>query len=249
MDGQLLGEPGLQLVQRVMKRLLAAALGGVCLAGNAWAVPPARPVVVELFTSQACSDCPPADALLRRLQAADPGLLVLDLHVTYFNGPGWTDPFSSKMATDRQYWYASLRHADQVFTPQAVVDGKAVVVGSRRTALLQAIMLARAATAQPLAQLAIAPERDGWRIAVSGEGPLSPAMITYFRFDAIDHTAVRGGENSGADLTEIHVVRAIASLGQWTGEPVARHVGPGPGSHIAVLVQQDDGTILAAASQ
>ena len=93
MDWRLLAEPRLQLVQRITSGMprpsaLVAALATFCLATAAHAAPTPRPVVVELFTSQACSDCPPADALLQQLQASDPRILALDLHVTYFTVMG-----------------------------------------------------------------------------------------------------------------------------------------------------------------
>ena len=206
-----------------------------------------RPVVVELFTSQACSDCPPADALLRRVQEADPAVLALDLHVTYFNGTGWTDPFSFIAVTDRQYWYASVHHTTDIYTPQAVIDGRMVTVGSRRNAILSAIDIAKQEAAKPQALIDITPEKSGWRISVHGEAPKAAASVVVFSFDDVDRTPVRGGENSGVELTEIHVVRSIALLGGWNGGSFDRQVQAGTGAYIAVLVQQADGTILGAA--
>lgn len=223
----------------------AAALLAVAMPAFGSAAP--RPVVVELFTTQACSDCPPAEALLRRLQAGHPNILALALHVTYFNGPGWTDRYSFKAATARQYWYEGLMRGDQVFTPQAVIDGRAGTVGSDRGAILHDIGAARPAAAEPQVQVSITPQDGGWRVALTGQPPARPAMIELFRFDRIDRTAVRGGENDGRHLTEIHVVRAITPLGAWTGHATIQHVLQGAGQDIAVLVQQHDGTILGAA--
>lgn len=213
----------------------------------ATALPAPRPVVVELFTSQACSDCPPADALLRQLQEANSGILALDLHVTYFNGTGWTDPFSFKAVTERQDWYASIRQSTEIYTPQAVIDGKIATVGSRRDAILAAIGIAKQDAAKPRVQVSISPDQHGWRISVQGDAPSAAASVLVFSFDDIDKTSVRGGENSGVELTEIHVVRSIATVANWTGGPMEREVESGPGAHIAVLVQQSDGTILGAA--
>ena len=253
MDRRLLAESRLQLVQPIMSGMprpsaLVAALATFCLATAAHAAPTPRPVVVELFTSQACSDCPPADALLQQLQASDPRILALDLHVTYFNGPGWNDPFSSKATTDRQYWYASLHRSNEVYTPQAVIDGQAVAVGSHRDAIVSSIEAARRAAVQPEVAVAITSDGAGWRISLKGEAPKMPANVTLFRFDEIDRTAVRGGENAGANLTEIHVVRAILPLGEWNGQPLAWQLEAGGVAHIAVLVQQNDGAILGAGS-
>src|SRR5271168_3057202 len=93
-----------------MRILVATALFGL-ISGVAAAAP--RPVVVELFTSQGCSDCPPADALLRHVQATDPDVLALDLHVTYWNNAAWKDPFSLQAATDLQDYYATLRNSTE----------------------------------------------------------------------------------------------------------------------------------------
>ncbi|OYW00600.1 MAG: hypothetical protein B7Z58_14855 [Acidiphilium sp. 37-64-53] len=249
MDQKLLDETRLQLVQPLTKPLrtaiataliVASAAGGVAAAA-------ARPVVVELFTSQACSDCPPAEALVQKLQAAHPRILVLAMHVTYFNGPGWSDPFSFPAATARQNWYARVMHSDQVFTPQAVIDGHASAVGSDRGQILQDIGAARSAAARPTVQVTITAGKDGWQIALSGKPSATPAKIELFRFDTVDRTAVRGGENGGRKLTEIHVVRAMTSLGEWTGQTVKQQIAPGVGQHIAVLVQRNDGTIIGAA--
>ncbi len=206
-------------------------------------------MVVELFTSQACSDCPPADALLRRLQALDPGILALDLHVAYFNGPSWTDQVSSKATTDRQYWYASLCGTGEVYPPQAVIDGKAVAVASDQASIVRDISAAQQAATRPLVDVAITPDGDGWRVTLTGQKPDGPATIALFRFDAIDQTAVHGGENRGVNLTEIYVVREIASLGEWDGQVSERRVSSGLGGHLAIIVQGKNGAILGAASK
>src|ERR1700757_606170 len=115
-----------------MRILVATALFGL-ISGVAAAAP--RPVVVELFTSQGCSDCPPADALLRHVKAMHPGVLPLDLHVTYWDNAAWTDPFSLQAATDLQSHYASLRGTMEVYTPEAVVDGRLQFVGSDKATM------------------------------------------------------------------------------------------------------------------
>src|SRR5579863_6180669 len=107
------------------------------LTALAWAATPAgaapRPVVVELFTSQGCSSCPPADALLAELAKQD-GVIALGFHISYWNGLGWKDPLSSEASTDRQKAYAGRFNGGQVYTPQIVVDGTAEMIGSDRAA-------------------------------------------------------------------------------------------------------------------
>jgi hypothetical protein len=141
------------------------------LAATALAVPPAlaaeRPVVVELFTSQGCSSCPPADALLSTL-ADRPDVLALAFHVDYWNRLGWTDPFSGPWATARQTAYAAQLGSDQVYTPQAVIDGRSDVVGSDREALEAAIATART---EPTVPVALTPSDSGLQVEADATAP------------------------------------------------------------------------------
>ena len=112
-----------------------------------------RPVVVQLFTSLGCSDCPPADALLARISGQDHDVLALDLHVTYWNDASWADPYSLHNVDQLQNGYAALRHDSEVYTPEAVVDGGQPFVGSNAGAMAAAIAQAKAriAAAPPVA--------------------------------------------------------------------------------------------------
>jgi hypothetical protein len=205
----------------------------------------ARPVVVELFTSEACSSCPPAEALLATL-ARDPGVLALAFHVTYWNGPAWTDKYSLTAATDRQSYYAGIEHSDNVFTPQAVVDGTASMVGSNRGQVTAAIAAARAAAA-PAATVKIAAKGSMLTIDL-GDG-FGNGTIWLFGFDPAHTTQIGGGENGGATVAEANVVRSISSLGQWAGAAM-RYTMPRPaGERVAVIVQEADGTILGAGAE
>ncbi|MGA7539661.1 MAG: DUF1223 domain-containing protein, partial [Steroidobacteraceae bacterium] len=110
--------------QRVVRLLALVALGtGTALAAQ-------RPVVVQLFTSLGCSDCPPADALLARISEREHDVLALDLHVTYWNNASWADPYSLAGADQLQNAYAALQHESEVYTPEAVVDGRQHFIGS-----------------------------------------------------------------------------------------------------------------------
>jgi hypothetical protein len=205
----------------------------------------ARPVVVEMFTSLACSSCPPADALLGQIAASDPDILPLSFNVTYWNNLGWPDPLGLDGSTARQSWYAGLQNSQNVYTPEAVVDGGAQLVGSDRDQVLAAIRHAKqAASTVPVSVT------GGPMITVNvGAGTAQkPTAIWLFGFDASRTTAVGGGENGGATITEVNVVRSIATLGKWIGASESFTIPHPAGDHVAVLLQQEDGTILGAAS-
>ena len=226
-----------------MRILVATALFGL-LSGVAAAAP--RPVVVELFTSQGCSDCPPADALLRHVKATDPDVLALDLHVTYWNNAAWKDPFSLQAVTDLQNYYATLRNSTEVYTPEAVVDGTAQFVGSDRSRMADAIMTAKAAIAKnPEIPVTVAAS-DGHVSVDVGPG-MGAGAVWLFGFDPERTTRVRGGENGGATLTEVNVVRSITKIGSWNGQPLQNQISVPAGTKFVALIQRPDGTILGAA--
>jgi hypothetical protein len=225
-------------------RVLRSAAFFCLIAGTAIASP--RPVVVELFTSQGCSDCPPADALLQRVQAQDPDVLALDLHVTYWDSAIWTDPFSLPGATDLQNFYASLRGSTEVYTPEAVVDGKAQFIGSDEATMITAIERAKAGVERDGA-IQVSVTASGRDVSVKVGPGAGSAAIWVFGFDPMRRTKVLGGENGGATLTEINVVRSITKLGEWSGRTFQREIAPA-GMKFAVIVQRPDGAIVGAAT-
>ncbi|MGH7101625.1 MAG: DUF1223 domain-containing protein [Acetobacteraceae bacterium] len=205
----------------------------------------ARPVVVELFTSEACSSCPPADLLLGRLKTEQKDLLALDLHVTYWNGSGWTDPYSLGAATERQEWYTDLKHSNELYTPEAVVDGETDLVGSDRAAILEAIARARHNANEDAVPLRITLDSGTVRVAV-GRGS-GPARLWLFGYDDTHTTHIGGGENTGATLTEVNVVRSITPVGMWRGDARSFALARPKGAHLALVLQRDDGSIIGAA--
>ena len=229
-----------------MRILAGIALVGL-MTGTAIAAP--RPVVVELFTSQGCSDCPPADSLLRQVQAIDPDVLALDLHVTYWDNSAWTDPFSLRGATNLQNYYAALSHSSGVYTPEAVVDGKAQFVGSDREAMTKAIERAKAVVNER-SVVPVSVAASGGHVSVhvdAAKGAAGAADIWLFGFDPEHTTRVGGGENGGASLTEVNIVRSVTELGMWNGRAVEQDVPAPPGLRFAVVVQRSDGAIVGAA--
>jgi hypothetical protein len=203
-------------------------------------------VVVELFTSEACSSCPPAEALLTTIKATDPDVLTLSFHVTYWNSPAWTDKYSLKEATDRQAWYAGLHNSQDVYTPEAVVDGGPGLVGSNRGDVTAAIAAAKQAAAP---EIPITVTGGAMlTLTVGSTTTTGNAQIWLFGFDSKHVTQIGGGENGGATLTETNVVRSVASLGTWVGGMQSFSIPRPAGEHTAVVLQEASGTIDGAAA-
>lgn len=196
-------------------RLLPAALAVLLLLlPQAAAAQTRAPVVVELYTSQGCSSCPPADALLAELAGRD-DLIALSLHVDYWDYIGWPDPFADPAHTARQRAYARRMTRRTVYTPQIVVDGTYDVIGSRRTAVANAIAMA----AETPPAVAVALSHTAVRIA-AGTSPPEGAAIWLAVWDAWQENEVARGENAGRRLGHAHVVRRFQRLGTWNGQAV-----------------------------
>ena len=201
-----------------------------------------RPVVVELFTSEGCSSCPPADAFLTTL-AGRGDVLPLAFHVTYWNSLGWRDPYSSETATSRQALYA-MRLGGGSYTPEMVVDGRRGMVGSEREEVAAAIAASQgeAASAVPVRL-----GRSGRDLSISiGQGQ-GQGRVVLVGFDRRRQTQVGRGENSGRTLTESNIVRSLRTVGQFEGQALQLAAPAGAGEDAAVIVQGYDGRILGAA--
>jgi len=196
--------------------------------------------VLELFTSQGCSSCPPADALLGQL-AREPGIIALAWHVDYWNGLGWHDPYSSPTATARQRHYAEALR-DEVYTPALVVNGARMVVGSDNGAVRTAIGTAGGLPVPVVLRRAT----QGWVAEIGAAGqPVSALLASYEPQHA---TAVGAGENGGRRLVDYRIMRDAAPLGTWDG--AARRImlpDVAPGLGVALLVQSADLKMLGAA--
>jgi hypothetical protein len=201
-----------------------------------------RPVVVELFTSQGCSSCPPANAYLNELSKQRRDVLALAFHVTYWDRLGWKDPFSLQAATQRQDVYGR-RFGDGSYTPEIVVDGAAGMVGSARGDVGSAIENARR---NGRTAAAVSVIRSGERVSVQVGAGSGSGRILLIGFDHEHTTPIGRGENSGHTLTEANVVRSIRSVGQWSGTPL-RISEPFPeGQDVAVVLEAPDGRIIGA---
>lgn len=175
--------------------------------------------VIELFTSQGCSSCPPADRLLGQL-AAEPNLISLTLAVDYWDYLGWKDTLALHSHTKRQRSYAKMRGDMNVFTPQAVVNGVKFVVGS------DAGEISAALRNHPSneAEIALAVKRDGENIAVDvgpGKGKATVWMLSVA--SKVD-VQIEKGENKGTNAVYFNVVRAWRNLGAWSGTPLRTSV-------------------------
>jgi hypothetical protein len=201
-----------------------------------------RPVVVELFTSQGCSSCPPANAYLNEMSRGRRDVLALAFHVTYWDRLGWKDPFSMAAATDRQAVYGR-RFGDGSYTPEIVVDGAAGMVGSDRDAVEPAIENAK--RNGPTAA-AVNVTRNGEQVAIEVGAGTGSGRILLIGFDHEHTTAIGRGENSGRTLTEANVVRSIRSVGQWSGAALRLNERFPEGQDVAVVLQASDGRIIGA---
>jgi len=217
--------------------------------GLAVAIGPAqageRPIMVELFTSEGCSSCPPADELLAEV-ANRPDVLALSFHVDYWNRLGWKDPYSSREATERQNHYATLLDLGTVYTPQIVVDGKWQAVGSDQADVEHALALARRSRTEIPVMLAL--DHGRAQIKLSTDGDVASASLLLIGFDRRHVTAVKRGENGGRTLKHVDVVRGIEEVARLTGSPDEITVPiRWQCDRIAAVVQAADGRVLGVA--
>lgn len=269
--------PSPTLLNRLRLGLPACRVGlltGLLTAVSAWgqaaagaSAEPQRAVLVELFTSEGCSSCPPADGLLRAVngkRTADGQLIVgLSEHVTYWNQLGWRDRFSSDVFTDRQNRYAENLHLDEVYTPQMVVNGREQFVGSNGPALKAALHREANSSELDLQIISVQAEPGAltFRFRV---GPLAlkraveiVAVIT----DDTDRSEVTRGENAGTALEHVAVARLLApvALVKEAGGaekeirlplPSASPASVGAGHHLVLLAQEPGtGAVLGTAVQ
>lgn len=171
--------------------------------------------VVELFTSQGCSSCPPADAVLGEL-AAQGDVVALAYHVDYWNYLGWRDTFSSEQSTKRQYDYARTLGRKSVYTPQAVINGRDHLNGADRRGINAKIDSFEQAGRGLVVPVKAVREGDKIKIDIgSGEGKANILLVYFDRENTVD---VKRGENHGKKLTYWHSVKDIQTVAMWDGE-------------------------------
>ena len=225
---------------------ILSALAGLLLAGAAPAHAQDRPVVVELYTSQGCSSCPPADRFLAELAARD-DVIALALHVDYWDYIGWKDIFADPAYTQRQKDYARAVGARTVYTPQMVIGGQDHVVGLRPMQVIERII---AHGDQPaLVRLSVARSGDALDIRAEAKPAAPDGMVVQLvRYDPEETVEIKRGENAGRVMTYTNIVTDWQALAEWDGDaPLSLSVTAPGGAPAVVIVQAPGpGPILAA---
>ncbi len=239
--------------------ILAAIITTVMASATsiASAVPVRTPVLLELFTSEGCSSCPPADQLLEKLDREQPvsgaQLIVLSEHVDYWNRLGWSDPYSLPLFSARQQTYDRRLSTAEVYTPQVVIDGAAEALGSDRSAVLKAVTRS---LARPKITLAISATKlsSGVMLHVSAPAPVRPLdKATLSIILAMDsaRSSVTRGENKGRSLNHVAVAYSVAKAGEVSGNAgISRDVqlSPRPGApsgatRVIAVLQDKNGEV------
>jgi hypothetical protein len=240
--------------------LLAVLLASAVLAGAATSAVAgeSRPILVELYTSQGCSSCPPADALLAKL-AKRKGLIAVSLPITYWDMLGWKDTLASEANTSRQKAYAAATGRGGVYTPQIIVGGVKDVVGSREDDVEAAIDAAMPTANLPLSvDIGFTRMPQKLHVAIAAApGVFSKnqpnATIWLFRLRSTVTVRIGAGENDGRTVTYRNVVSDIKELGRWNGRavsfdsPLAGAKTPPHDGVVMVLQQGGYGRVLGTA--
>ncbi len=245
-------------------RLRIGIAAGIVLTLMAASAPAQKAVLIELFTSEGCSSCPPADALLRQVNGTQTsgGLLMVGIseHVTYWNSLGWSDPYSSPAYTERQNAYSQRFHLEGVYTPQMVINGAEQIVGSDRAALLRVVQQEeeqRPRMSLRILSSSIAGNTLTVNYSASGDLPAHGADLIAVLADDSDRSNVLHGENSGHTLAHVAVARSISRVAklQAAGEqtvqiPIPASFQASQGHHLILFAQTPgNGRVLGTDSK
>ncbi|HXE02256.1 MAG TPA: DUF1223 domain-containing protein [Hyphomicrobium sp.] len=217
-------------VRRLLLTFLSAGAAAFLTASSLSSAPanlePSQPApiraVVELFTSQGCSSCPPADTLLKTL-ADDPSIMALTLPVDYWNYLGWKDTFASSRNSDRQRSYAKVRGDGSIYTPQVVVNGIQHVNGASKAEIENAIGATSKSLGPDRIPVRFWQENNTLNIATGGAQPGHPVEEATIWFGVVQTSGtvdVTQGENKGKSLTYTNIVRELTPIGLWKGQPM-----------------------------
>lgn len=210
-----------------------------------------RPIVVELFTSQGCSSCPPADALLRELATHD-DVLALTLPVNIWDYLGWRDTLATSAFTERQRNYVAHLGGRSVYTPQMVIDGVTDAVGSRVGHVTRAIELRREMKSNDV-PIRFSHDNNTVTITVGADASGKEATLWLIRYVKATPVTIERGENAGETITYANVVREMTPIGMWKGGvitlnlPTSSLIAQGYDGCAAILQENGDGAILGAA--
>ena len=242
---------------REKRRLWLSAFALVAVIQCHAAAPAVTPIVVELFTSEGCSDCPPAEAFLKTLDSAQPvsgtQLIVLEEHVDYWDDLGWRDPFSSHSLTLRQEDYVTRLRLASAYTPQMVVDGAYQFVGSDRRSAAKAFESARSTAKVAIRISSLNNEGGSLRMRIETDPvPAKAEVVVALAADRAE-SQVQRGENGGRHLEHVAIVRNLTAVGKADkGGVFSKEISlstksfAAPGRVIAFLQEPNQGKILGA---
>ena len=239
---------------KILRNVAVLVVAGFAFAnGFAGPVSAGEPVaVVELYTSQGCNSCPPADAMLGELAKRD-DIVALSLHVDYWDYLGWKDTFGSPNFVTRQRAYARANGRRTIYTPELVVGGKMHVVGSNPAAVRRALELAHSRAAKNL-DVTFTQDNEYVTVKVSGTSEdVRRAAVYLFRYDKEHKVKIERGENAGKTLAYHNVVREVRMLDTWRGDDLSimlpiKDLKMGGRDGCAVIVQREGtGSIIGAA--
>jgi len=201
----------------LLTRRNALALGAASLLARPVYAAVKRPVIVELFTSQGCSSCPPADAYFKSLKD-QPDVLALSYHVDYWDYLGWRDTLGSPECSQRQYDYAKSRGDKNVYTPQTIINGGNHFVGSQRARVSSGIDAARSETETDWVNMEMTHTKTEVSIIIPEGKPTREATLWLMAFTPHVSTEIKKGENAGSTVDYFNVVRKMVPAGMWHGE-------------------------------
>jgi hypothetical protein len=228
--------------------LMTCLAPGLLMCSAAAAAAQPRPAVVELFTSEGCSSCPPAEAYIGELaQRSD--VLALSFHVDYWDSLGWRDRFALETSVERQRIYSRSLGRSSVYTPEVVIDGRSDYVGTDRSGIAGALAANRAGV-----PVAISLSGGEVLVEVAAQDRLTRSDVVLIAYLAKALSPIGRGENAGRTLQEFNVVRAVRTLGRWEGRAGSFRAQlsslPRDATDVAVLVQPlGQGPIIGVASR
>jgi hypothetical protein len=236
-----------------LTRRNALALGAAAMVARPAFATVKRPVIVELFTSQGCSSCPPADAYLKTLKE-QPEVLALSYHVDYWDYLGWRDTLGGAEFSERQYDYAASRGDRNVYTPQIIVNGGMHYVGSQRDQISSAIATARTEVATDWVDMEMSDNKTDVTITIPTGNPAKESTLWLLAFTHSISVEIKKGENAGSAIEYHNVVRKMVPAGMWHGEaakivlPKGSVVPQGCKGWVALLQDGKVGRVIGVAA-